>query len=58
MNRSKYIRLAHGVRWSLELLIIWALVLPETGIWTATVLTLMTAGIEFDHLDPRDWAKR
>lgn len=57
MERAKYIRFAHALRWSLELAFIWTLVLPETGFWTCFVLTLITVGIEFDHLDPRDWAK-
>jgi len=48
-------KVGHMIRWALELVIIWKFVHPETGIWTAVVLTMMTAGIEWDHLDPRDW---
>lgn len=55
---GKYVRIAHFVRWVAELLIIWGLVIDETGVWTAVVLTLITAGIEFDHLRPRDWTKK
>lgn len=54
----KYVRIAHFFRWVVELLIIWGLVVGETGIWTAVVLTLITVGIEFDHLRPRDWSKK
>lgn len=53
----KYVRIGHFLRWGLELLIIWTMVVGETGFWTAAVLTLITVGIEFDHLRPGDWAK-
>ena len=43
------------IRWAGELLIIWALVLPETGPWTCFALTMITVGIEFDHFDSTDW---
>ncbi len=50
-------RISYGVRWVLEIALIWALVLPETGVWTCVLLTLITAGIEIDHLNPSDWSK-
>lgn len=50
-------RIGHGIRWGIELSLIWLFVLPETGLWTALVLTLITVGIEFDHLDPRTWSR-
>ena len=50
-------RIGHGIRWSLEAAIIWFLVLPETGLWTCVVLTIITMGIEWDHVVPSDWSK-
>lgn len=50
-------QLSHFIRWTLEAVIVWGFVLPETGPWTCLVLTLLTVGIEFDHLNPRDWRK-
>lgn len=35
-----------GVRWLSEIGLIWFLVLPETGVWTAITLTLLTIAIE------------
>jgi len=56
MEISKQLkRSAHLIRWMFELAIIWFLVLPETGIWTGFVLTMITVGIEFDHIDLKDW---
>ncbi len=49
-------RIAHLVRWVLELAVIWFLAVPETGVWTGVVLTLITIGIEFDHIDLKDWS--
>ena len=43
-------RLAHYIRWTLELIVIWGFVLPETGPWTCITLTAMTVGIEWDYL--------
>lgn len=43
------------IRWFLELLVIWAFVLPETGLWTCFALTMITVGIEFDHFNAEDW---
>ena len=43
-------RTAHYIRWALEFVIIWGLVLPETGPWTAFTLTAMTVGIEWDYI--------
>lgn len=40
---------AHIIRWVLELLFVWVLVFPETGIWTAICLTLLTAGVEANY---------
>lgn len=48
---------AHFVRWATWTWIIWVLVLPETGFWTALTLTLITAGLEILCLDPRHWTK-
>jgi len=49
-------RIAHLIRWVLELIVIWFFAFPETGIWTGFVLTLITIGIEFDHIDLKDWS--
>lgn len=46
MDDKKLKLIGHIIRWSLELLIIWLFVLPETGVWTAITLTLITVGIE------------
>lgn len=48
-------RIAYFIRWGLELTFIWFLAVPETGIWTGFVLTMITVGIEFDHIDFKDW---
>lgn len=48
-------RIGHYMRWFLELIVIWDFVYDETGVWTCIALTLITIGIEFDHLDPREW---
>ena len=50
-------RIAHLIRWIGELTIIWFFAFPETGIWTGIVLTMITIGIEFDHIDLKDWLK-
>jgi len=50
-------QVGHMIRWAGEALIVWALVLPETGVWTCIVLTMITIGIEFDHFDANDWRK-
>ena len=52
-----YKGVAHLIRWALELVIIWALILPETGPWTCLALTMLTVGVEFDHLNLNDWRK-
>jgi hypothetical protein len=49
-------RIAHFIRWSFELIVIWFFAFPETGVWTGVVLTLITIGIEFDHIDLKDWS--
>ena len=46
MTVAKLTAISTVVRWVLELLFVWVLVLPETGTWTCIVLTLMTFGIE------------
>ncbi len=46
MDDKKLKQIGHIIRWSLELIVIWWLVLPETGVWTAITLTLITVGIE------------
>lgn len=48
---------AHVVRWYLWGVLIWIFVYPETGFWTALTLTLITAGIEIQYLNPRHWTK-
>ncbi len=57
LSHSRYRRIGHFIRWSIELLLIWIFVFPETGGWTCAVLTLITMGIEWDHVNPRDWSK-
>ncbi len=49
-------RIGHFIRWGLELTVIWFFAFPETGIWTAIVLTLITVGIEWDHIDFKEWS--
>jgi hypothetical protein len=39
-------QIGHIIRWLLELIVIWLFVLPETGVWTAISLTMITVGIE------------
>jgi len=50
-------RSAHFIRWGLELILIWFFVFPETGFWTGFVLTMITVGIEWDHIDFKDWSE-
>lgn len=45
----------HFTRWALSAYLIWGLVLPETGFWTAVTLTLTIAGLEILYLNPRHW---
>ncbi len=52
-----YKKVGHIIRWFLELLVIWAFVLPETGGWTCFALMMITIGIEFDHFDVDVWRK-
>lgn len=55
---THYVRIAaHVVRWYLWGVLIWIFVYPETGFWTALTLTLITAGIEIQYLNPRHWTK-
>lgn len=56
MKDKQLKRIAHFIRWGLELSVIWFLAFPETGIWTGVVLTLITIGIEWDHIDLTDWS--
>lgn len=56
MENKELKRIAHFIRWGLELIVIWFLAFPETGIWTGVVLTLITVGIEWDHIDLKDWS--
>ena len=55
MDDKKLKQIGHIIRWSLELLVIWLFALPETGAWTAFILTMMTIGIEgnFINLESR-----
>lgn len=46
MDDKKLKQIGHIIRWSLELIVIWLFVLPETGVWTAISLTMITVGIE------------
>jgi hypothetical protein len=57
MTDVQYKRLGHFIRWVLELAVIWVYVLPETGMWTCIALTMITVGIEWDHINPSDWRK-
>lgn len=57
MDDKKLKQIGHIIRWSLELIIIWWFALPETGVWTSFVLTMMTIGIEWDHTDWEVWKK-
>ena len=43
---AKLTAVAHVIRWMLELGIVWGLVFPETGPWTAITLTMIAIGIE------------
>lgn len=56
MGDKQLKRIAHLIRWGLELAVIWLGAFPETGMWTAIVLTLITIGIEFDHINFDDWS--
>ena len=57
MKEITYKRIGHYLRWALELIVIWDFVYDETGMWTCIALTMITVGIEWDHLDWRDWRK-
>jgi len=46
VDDKKLKQIGHIIRWSLELIVIWLFVLPETGVWTAISLTMITVGIE------------
>lgn len=48
---------SHFTRWGLWTVLIWFLVYPETGAWTALTLTLIAAGIEWLYLNPQHWTK-
>ncbi len=50
-------QIAHIIRWCLEFIILWFLVLPETGFWTTFTLTMLTVGTEFFYFSPSDWKK-
>lgn len=50
----RYLWAAHLTRWALELLFIWTLILPETGVWTALCFTLITVGLEFNYLKQQE----
>jgi len=56
MGDKQLKRIAHFIRWGLELIVIWFFAFPETGVWTGVVLTLITIGIEWDHIDLKDWS--
>jgi len=56
MGNKELKRIAHLLRWLGELAVIWFLAFPETGVWTGVVLTLITIGIEWDHVVPEDWS--
>jgi hypothetical protein len=57
MDDKKLKQIGHIIRWSLELIVIWLFALPETGVWTAFVFTMITIGIEWDHIDLEVWRK-
>ena len=48
---AKLVAIGVLIRWMLELLFVWVLVLPETGIWTCICLTLITMGIEANYIN-------
>lgn len=50
LDDKEYKLLGHFIRWGLELAVIWVYVLPETGMWTCIVLTMITVGMEANHL--------
>ncbi len=50
------VRLAHIIRWVLEMLFVWGLVLPETGPWTCFVLTMITVGLEWEYFLRYGWS--
>ena len=55
MDDKKLKQIGHIIRWSLELIVIWLFAFPETGVWTAITLTMMTIGIggNFINLENR-----
>lgn len=55
-NRT-YKLAGHIIRWFLEIIVLWVFVFPETGPWTCVVLTMITIGIEWDHIDFRLFRK-
>lgn len=57
MHDKRLKQIGHIIRWLLELIIIWLFAFPETGVWTAFVLTMITVGIEWDHIDLEGWKK-
>jgi hypothetical protein len=57
MTDKQLKQIGHIIRWSLELAVIWLFALSETGVWTSFVLTMITVGIEWDHLDFEIWKK-
>ena len=50
-------QIGHGIRWGLEISILWFGVFPETGFWTAFTLTMLTLGTEWFWINPKDWKK-
>jgi len=57
MTDKKVKQIVHFIRWSLELGILWFLVLPETGFWTTFTLMMLTAGSEVFWFVPSDWKR-
>ena len=50
-NDRVVIALSTVVRWLLELGMVWGLVYPETGPWTAITLTCIAVGIEANYFN-------
>lgn len=44
------VAVATVIRWLLEIGMIWGLVFPETGPWTAITLTMIAVGIEANYV--------
>ena len=57
MTEKQYRQFGHGMRWFLELVVVWDFVYDETGMWTCIALTMITVGIEWDHFNWKEWKR-